>query len=63
LQVLVLKKSGTDLRNEFLVGWDNLKEDDIVKEENFTKFYIDVSSCIETDEDFINCLNSFGFRN
>jgi hypothetical protein len=60
---LQLNKSGEDVRNEFLTGWDNLKEDEIVKEENFTKFYIDVSSCIETDEDFIKCLNSFGFGN
>lgn len=47
---------------EFSYSWDGLKEDDIVTEENFLKFFADVSSVIQTKEVFVECLRSCGMK-
>lgn len=57
-----MTKSGEEMRQEFLTGWDNLKEDDIIREENFTKFYTDISTCITNEKDFVKCLTSLGYQ-
>lgn len=61
-EVIQLRKSGEEVKNEFLTLWDNLKEDNLVTEDNFLKYYIDISSCILDDQDFLRCLNALGYN-
>jgi hypothetical protein len=45
------------VRQEFIACWDNLKEDNLILYDNFLRFFKDVSSCVESDEDFFQILS------
>ena len=39
-----------------------MKEDDRVTDYQFREFFYDISSCVESDADFIQILNSLGMK-
>lgn len=55
-------KTVPDLVNEYAINWDNLKEDNRVTEEDFKRFFYDISSCVEKDEDFTQILKALGYK-
>ena len=55
-------KTAPDIFNEYLIYWDNMKEDDRVTDYQFREFFYDISSCVESDADFIQILNSLGMK-
>ena len=58
MQVLSFKKTIGEIKLDFSSSWEGLKDDKIVREENFILFYKDISSCIETDQEFVDVLKS-----
>ncbi len=46
------------MKIEFKNAWDDLKEDNIITENNFIYFFKDISTCVQNDQDFLNCLKS-----
>lgn len=61
-EVTRFQKPAPDVEKEYLVSWDNLKEDNFITEENFLHFFEDISSCVESDEDFLQILHSLGYK-
>ena len=55
-------KTVPDLENEYRINWDNLKEDNRIKENDFKQFFYDVSACVEKDEDFTQILKALGYK-
>ena len=55
-------KTVPDLENEYRINWDNLKEDNIIKEKDFRQFFYDISACVETDEEFTLILKTLGYK-
>ena len=55
-------KTVPDLEEEYAINWDNLKEDNRVTENNFRQFFYDISSCVQSDEDFTQILKSLGYK-
>ena len=55
-------KTVPDLENEYRINWDNLKEDNRIKENDFKQFFYDVSACVEKDEEFTQILKSLGYK-
>ena len=56
------QKTVPDLENEYRINWDNLKEDNRIKENDFKRFFYDVSACVEKDEEFTQILKSLGYK-
>ena len=61
-EVKAYKKVASEALNDYVTTWDNLKEDDLITEENFIKYFNDISTCIESDEDFKQCFYALGLR-
>ena len=55
-------KTVPDLENEYKMNWDNLKEDNRIKENDFKEFFYDISACVEKDEEFNQILKALGFK-
>ena len=55
-------KTVPDLLEEYSINWDNLKEDNRVTENDFRQFFYDVSSCVQSDDDFTQILKSLGYK-
>ena len=55
-------KTVPDLENEYRINWDNLKEDNRIKENDFKQFFYDVSACVEKDEEFTQILKALGYK-
>ena len=55
-------KTAPDVLEEYVKTWDNLKDDDLISEKNFEEYFYDISTCIETDEDFLQCLKACGYQ-
>ena len=56
-----LKKDKDKAEKEFKQSWGNLKEDDLITEENFFEFFEDISACFPNEEDFEQCLYSISY--
>ena len=61
-EVKAYKKVASEALNDYLTTWDDLKEDDLITEDNFIKYFNDISTCIESDEDFKQCFYALGLR-
>ena len=61
-EALRYMKTVPDLENEYRINWDNLKEDNIIKEKDFRQFFYDISACVETDEEFTLILKTLGYK-
>ena len=61
-EVMRYKKDAKEALNDYVTTWDNLKEDDLITEEDFVKYFNDISTCIESDEDFKQCLYALGLK-
>ena len=61
-EALRYMKTVPDLENEYRINWDNLKEDNRIKENDFKQFFYDVSACVEKDEEFTQILKSLGYK-
>jgi len=61
-EVIAFKKTSNEVKQEFLISWDCLKEDNLVLSENFIRYLKDISLCVENDEDFIQILRCCGFQ-
>ena len=61
-EVLRFSKTIVDANNEYNISWDNLKEDDRIEEDQFREFFLDVSTCVDTDEDFTQILKALGYK-
>ena len=61
-EVMKYIKSASQVKNEYLITWDNLKEDDLITEEHFMIYFCDVSICIGDDSEFRQCLYALGLR-
>ena len=59
---MVFKKTVPDLEMEYKINWDNLKEDNRIKENDFKEFFYDISACVEKDEEFNQILKALGFK-
>ena len=55
-------KTVPDLVEEYSINWDNLKEDNRVTENDFRQFFYDISSCVQSDDDFTQILRSLGYK-
>ena len=55
-------KTVPDLEYEYKINWDNLKEDNRIKENNFRQFFYDISACVERDDDFNQILKALGYK-
>jgi hypothetical protein len=55
-KVIAFTKTLDEIKIEFKNAWDDLKEDNIITENNFVYFFNDISTCVEKDEDFMKCL-------
>ena len=55
-------KTVPDLESEYRINWDNLKEDNIIKENDFKQFFYDISACVEKDEEFSQILKTLGYK-
>jgi len=55
-------KTVPDLVEEYKINWDNLKEDNIVTEDNFKQYFYDISSCVKSDDDFTQVLKALGYK-
>ena len=60
-EVLKLEKDKDKAEKEFKQSWGNLKEDDLITEENFFEFFEDISACFPNEEDFEQCLYSISY--
>ena len=60
-EVLKLDKDKDRVEKEFIQSWGYLKEDDLIKEQDFYEFFEDISTCFEDDENFDQCLYSISF--
>ena len=56
------QKTVPDLENEYRINWDNLKEDNRIKENDFKRFFYDISACVEKDEEFDQILKALGYK-
>ena len=61
-EVMKFIKTAPDVLEEYVKTWDNLKDDDLISEKNFEEYFYDISTCIETDEDFLQCLKACGYQ-
>ena len=61
-EVMKFIKTSPDVLDEYLRTWDNLKDDDLITAENFAEYFYDISTCVESDEDFTQCLHSCGYK-
>ena len=61
-EAITYMKTVPDLENEYRINWDNLKEDNRIKENDFKQFFYDVSACVEKDEDFTQILKAVGYK-
>ena len=59
---MVFKKTVPDLEMEYKINWDNLKEDNRIKENDFKEFFYDISACVEKDEEFNKILKALWFK-
>lgn len=62
-EVMAFVKTAPDVEREYLNSWEGLKEDDLITQDAFQEFFFDISSCVEKDEDFVQCLISCGYKN
>jgi len=53
-------KTTIEVGADYLITWDNLKLNDIVSENNFYDYFIDISTCVEKEEDFLQILQGCG---
>jgi hypothetical protein len=51
-----------DLKGEYLKYWDHLKIDNLVQKDNFIRFFLDVSTCVESCDEFRQCLAACGMK-
>ena len=51
-----------EILKEYLITWDNFKEDDRVTEDQFRQYWFDISTCVDSDEDFIQIMRSVGYK-
>ena len=51
-----------EILKEYLITWDNFKEDDRVTEDQFRQYQFDISTCVDSDEDFIQIMRSVGYK-
>lgn len=61
-EVMKFLKTVPDVINEYTYYWDNLKDDNLVTENNFKQFLYDISFCVEKDEDFTQIIKSLGYK-
>lgn len=61
-EAIKFKKTVPDLVKEYSIYWDNLKEDNRVTEPDFSRFFFDVSACVESDDDFTQILKALGYK-
>ena len=54
-------KTAPEIEHDYLISWDNLKEDDRVTYQQFKDYFSDISTCVDDDEDFNQILKSLGF--
>ena len=54
-------KTAPEIEHDYLISWDNLKEDDRVTYQQFREYFYDISTCVDDDEDFTQILKSLGF--
>ena len=59
---MIFKKTVPDLEREYKINWDNLKEDNRIKENDFKRFFYDISACVEKDEEFDQILKALGYK-
>ena len=55
-------KTVPDLEKEYKINWDNLKQDNRIKENDFRQFFYDISACVERDDDFSQILKALGYK-
>ena len=55
-------KTVPDMEYEYKINWDNLKEDNRIKENNFRQFFYDISACVDRDDDFNQILKALGYK-
>ena len=55
-------KVAPEILKEYLITWDNFKEDDRVTEDQFRQYWFDISTCVDSDEDFIQIMRSVGYK-
>jgi Ca2+-binding EF-hand superfamily protein len=55
-------KVAPEILKEYLISWDNFKEDDRVTEDQFKQYWFDISTCVDDDDDFIQILRSVGYK-
>jgi len=55
-------KVAPEILKEYLITWDNFKEDDRVTEDQFKQYWFDISTCVDSDEDFIQIMRSVGYK-
>jgi len=61
-EVISFKKTSNDINHDFSTTWDNLRENDLIFINNFTKYFKDISFSVESDDDFIQILRCCGFK-
>lgn len=61
-EVLKYLKDNKQALRDYVTTWDNLREDDLITNLNFFKYFSDISACIETDEDFRQIMFALGVK-
>lgn len=62
-EVIRYLKDAKEALNDYVTTWDNLREDDLITHEDFIKYFNDISTCIENDDDFKQCFYALGLVN
>lgn len=52
-----------EIKREFVFYWNNDREDDMIKNYQFMKYFEDVSASVKEDSVFLEILGAFGFKN
>ena len=60
-EVLRLDNHLKKAEKEFIQSWGDLKEDDIITEENFFEYFEDISTCFAFDDEFEQCLLALSY--
>ena len=55
-------KSVPQCQKDYCIAWDDLRNKDIITDFAFQQFFHDVSSCVESDNDFTQILKSLGYK-
>lgn len=61
-EVIKFLKTSVDCEHEYQYSWDNLKEEDVITQDGFRQFFCDVSTCVESDDDFRQLLKALGYK-